>query len=349
MTVTVRIGFIPLVDAALLVAASELGFAEHEGLHLDLVREVSWANIRDKLNLGYFDAAHMLAPAAIASSLGLGHVRVNTIAPVALGLNGNAITVSRGLHAMLGEAGDGDLADPAVSSRALSKLVRERARNGQAPLTFGHVFPFSSHHYQLRLWMQAGGVDPGRDVNLVVLPPPFMVQSLESGHLDGFCVGAPWNSLAVQADIGRILHFGTDIRRNCPEKVLGIRAEWDRANSEVTNGLVRAIATASRWCDDPTNFDELAGLLARSDVLGVPREIVRRIVAGNLAVAPGVVRSDRDYLVLRPGAIRPDPADAGWLFEQMVAAGQAAASDAGLSTAMAVYRPDRFDGATGAG
>ena len=97
-----------------------------------------------------------------------------------------------------------------------------------------------------------------------------------------------------------------------------------------------------------TNFDELAGLLARSDVLGVPREIVRRIVA-EMAVAPGVVRNDRDYLVLRPGAIRPDPADAGWLFEQMVAAGQAAASDAGLSTAMAVYRPDRFDGATGAG
>ena len=151
--------------------------------------------------------------------------------------------------------------------------------------------------------MQAGGIDPGRDVNLVVLPPPFMVESLESGHLDGFCVGAPWNSLAVQADLGRILHFGTDIRRNCPEKVLGVRAEWDRANSDVTNGLVRAIAAASRWCGDFANLDELAGLMARDGVLGISRDVVGRIVAGNLTIAPGVVRSERDYLVLGREAI----------------------------------------------
>ena len=179
MTATVRVGFIPLVDAALLVAASELGFAEHEGLHLDLRPGGVLGQYPGQAQSRLFRCRAYAGPAAIASSLGLGHVTVDTIAPVALGLNGNAITVSPRLarHAWRGRRWGS--CRSGRQPRALCKLVRERARNGQAPLTFGHVFPFSSHHYQLRLWMQAGGVDPVVTSNLVVLPPPFMVQSLE--------------------------------------------------------------------------------------------------------------------------------------------------------------------------
>ena len=189
---TLRIGFIPLVDAAALIVAVDRGFAAAEGLAIELSREVSWSNVRDKLNIGVFDAAHLLAPLAIASSLGIGHVKVPLLAPLMLGVNGNAITLSPQLYGELAAAADGDLADPKISARALGSVVAERRRSGAEPLTFGMTFPFSTHNYLIRFWMAAGGIDPDEDVRLVVLPPPYMVDSLASRHVDGFCVGAPW-------------------------------------------------------------------------------------------------------------------------------------------------------------
>lgn len=191
MTAPLRIGFIPLVDAAALIVAVDKGFTAAEGLEVELVREVSWSNVRDKLNIGLFDAAHLLAPVAIASSLGLGHVKVPIVAPFNLGINGNAITVSPALHAALMQEIDGDRFDPLATAKALAKLVAKRRKAGAEPLTFGMTFPFSTHNYQLRFWMAAAGVDPDEDVRLVVLPPPYMVDSLKSGHVDAFCVGAP--------------------------------------------------------------------------------------------------------------------------------------------------------------
>lgn len=172
------IGFIPLVDAAALIVAVDKGFCATEGLDVTLMREVSWSNVRDKLNIGLFDAAHLLAPVAIASSLGLGHVKVPIVAPFNLALNGNAITVSPALHAALLAEIDGNPFDPMATALALSRVVAARRKRGAEPLTFGMTFPFSTHNYQLRFWMAAGGVDPDEDVRLVVLPPPYMADSL---------------------------------------------------------------------------------------------------------------------------------------------------------------------------
>ena len=186
---------------------------------------MSWSNVRDKLNIGRFDAAHLLAPVAIASSLGLGHVKLPIAAPFNLGLNGNAITVSPALHAAIMGEIDGDPRNPLVTAQALARVVAARRKAGAEPLTFGMTFPFSTHNYQLRFWMAAGGVDPDEDVRLVVLPPPYMVDSLANGHVDAFCVGAPWNSVAVDLGIGHILHFVSDILVRAAEKVLAVRQE----------------------------------------------------------------------------------------------------------------------------
>ena len=245
-----RIGYIPLVDATALIAAVDCGFAAKENLDVELVREVSWSNVRDKLNIGLFDAAHLLSPVAIASSLGIGHVRVPIIVPFNLGLNGNAITVSPKLYAGLAGFADGDLADPIVSGRALARLVEERKNRNAEPLTFGMTFPFSNHNYQLRFWMAAGGVDPDEDVRLVVLPPPYMVESLANGHVDGFCVGAPWNSVAVDSGVGRILHFGCEIMARASEKVLAVREPWANENRATLAALIRALSAASQFVDD---------------------------------------------------------------------------------------------------
>src|SRR5206468_2106757 len=221
-----HIGFIPLVDASALIVAVDKGFATAEGLDVTLVREVSWSNVRDKLNIGRFDAAHLLAPVAIASSLGLGHVKLPIVAPFNLGLNGNAITVSPGLHkAIMGEI-DGDPRNPLVTALAFARVGAARRKAGLEPLTFGMTFPFSTHNYQLRFWMAAGGVDPDEDVRLVVLPPPYMVESLQNGHVDGFCVGAPWSSVAIELGVGHILHFVSEIWSRATEKLLAMRQRW---------------------------------------------------------------------------------------------------------------------------
>ena len=349
MTAPLRIGFIPLVDAAALIVAVDKGFTAAEGLDVTLVREVSWSNVRDKLNLGLFDAAHLLAPVAIASSLGLGHVKVPIVAPFNLGLNGNAITVSPPLHAAIMAEIDGDRFDPMATALALARVVANRRKDGAEPLTFGMTFPFSTHNYQLRFWMAAGGVDPDEDVRLVVLPPPYMVDSLMNGHVDAFCVGAPWNSIAVDRGVGHILHFVSDVLVRAVEKVLAIRQDWSEKNPELVAALVRAHVRAAEFIEQPQNRTEAARILAQPERIGVDASVIQRTLDGNLKISPdGTMRaSDRYLLVGREGAGRPDPVQAAWLYAQMVRWGQTSIKPDALRTAKAVFRPDLYDAALG--
>jgi ABC-type nitrate/sulfonate/bicarbonate transport system substrate-binding protein len=342
-----RIGFIPLCDAAALIVAVDKGFAAAEGLDIELVREVSWSNVRDKLNIGLFDAAHLIAPVAIASSLGLGHVRVPIVAPFGLGVNGNAITVSPALYAAIAAAADGNIVNPMVSARALARVVAHRKARDEEPLTFGMTFPFSTHNYHLRFWMAAGGVDPDEDVRLVVLPPPYMVESLANHHVDAFCVGAPWNSVAVDLGIGFILHFVSEILARAAEKVLGMRAEWAQENPDLVSRLVRAHARAAAYIEDRENRDEVCAILAAPNRIGVTPEVVRRTLDGHMKIAPdGAVRVDERYMLVgREHAARPDPAQAAWLYAQMVRWGQAPLSAKLVERAKAVFRPDLYDAA----
>jgi len=349
MTTPLCIGFIPLVDAAALIVAVDKGFAGAEGLDITLVREVSWSNVRDKLNIGLFDAAHLLAPVAIASSLGLGHIKVPIAAPFNLGLNGNAITVSPALDTAIMAEIDGDRFDPMATARALARVVANRRKIGAEPLTFGMTFPFSTHNYQLRFWMAAGGVDPDEDVRLVVLPPPYMVDSLASGQVDAFCVGAPWNSIAVDRGVGHILHFVSDILVHAAEKVLAVRQGWSEKNPEVLAGLIRASHRAAAFIAEPDNRAEVARLLAQPERVGVDADVIQRTLDGRLKISPdGAIRASNRYLLVgRDGAGRPDPVQAAWLYAQMARWGQTRVSAEALKTAMAVFRPELFDAALG--
>jgi two-component system, oxyanion-binding sensor len=347
-----RIGFIPLADATALLIAVDKGFTAAEGLEVELVQEVSWSNVRDKLNIGLFDAAHLIAPVAIASTLGLGHIKVPIVAPFGLGVNGNAITVSPALYASIAAAADGNnIVDPLVSARALARVVANRKARGEEPLTFGMTFPFSTHNYHLRFWMAAGGVDPDEDVRLVVLPPPYMVESLANRHVDAFCVGAPWNSVAVDLGIGFILHFVSEILPRAAEKVLGVRAGWAQEHPDTLRRLVRAHGRAAAFVEDHANLDEVTALLAAPNRIGAAAEVIRRTLDGRMKVAPdGTVRvSDRYLLVGRKGAGRPDPVQAAWLYAQMVRWGQAPLSAELLTAAKAVFRPDLYDASLSGG
>ena len=272
----------------------------------------------------------MLAP-AIAVSLGIDQIEAPLVAPVALGLNGNAITVSKAMFQTLRQEAQGEVADPRVTSEALARIVARRRETGEAPLTFGHVFPFSSHHYQLRLWLRAGRLDPDEDVRLVVVPPPFMVWTLRKGQLDGFCVGEPWNSLAVAA--------GAHIVRDCPEKVLAFPAEWARSHGDEVRALAGAVGDASRWAAAPGNRNSLVTLLTSTAWQDVNPWTIERVIANPaspsgpaLAARRATARRRCNQSQSRPGALalRPD---------EMVEAGQTVYSDALAEAAAAVYAP----------
>jgi two-component system, oxyanion-binding sensor len=336
----VILGFMPLLDCAALVVAAERGFAAEEGLGLALVRETSWANIRDRVVIGHFDAAHMLGPMTVASTLGIGHVKVPVIAPFALGLGGNAITVSLRLWEQMTCEGATEGAAPGVQAAALKRVVLRRLE----PLTFAMVYPFSCHNYELRYWLAAGRIDPDRDVRLVVIPPPFLVDALRAGQIDGFCVGEPWNSVAVQADVGTIVTPTTAIWPSSPEKVLGCRLEWAQRHPKQLASLLRALYRASLWCETPENHEELAKLLAQPRYVGAPAKLLQQALSGNLTLttnSPAVQLSDF-YMPARHNATFPWASHALWFYEQMLRWKQVEPAPNHVAAVRATYRPDLY-------
>lgn len=341
---SIAIGFVPLLDCAALVAAVEKGFTAAEGLDVRLVRENSWATIRDRVNVGHFDAAHMLGPMAVASSLGIAHVGVPLVAPIALGLGGNAITASNRLWQDMQACGAALNAAPAQQGAALKAVVQQRAEQGQEPLTFGMVYPFSCHNYELRYWLAACGVDPDHDVNLVVIPPPFLLDALRQGQVDGYCVGEPWNSLAVEVGLGTLITTTQAIWHLSPEKVLGCRADWAASHEEQLAGLIRAIYRAAQWCEQPEHHEELAGLLALPRYVGAPREVMRRALGNQLRLttAGEIMPAPNFFLTGRHQATFPWASHALWFYSQMVRWQQVSFSENALNIARATYRPDLY-------
>lgn len=338
---TITAGFIPLTDAAPLIVAHEKGFAAEAGIALDLVREVSWANIRDKLSVGLFDAAHMIAPLALAGAAGIGHVKVPMIAPVTLALNGNAITISTAFAREIGTVPD----DPAVALPPMRAAIARRREAGLNAPTFGVTFPFSTHNYILRAFLAAGGIDPDEDVQIVVIPPPLMVGSLERGLVDGFCVGSPWNSVAVDRGIGHIIAPSSALFRAMPEKVLAIGGGLADSDPGAAQALTAAVVKGAAWCADPANAIALAELLADPRYLDVPAPLVLRTIEGRLVFAPGGPSRDvPDFIRFDvPGAIRPDAARMAWLYVQMVRWRQAR-PDPGMADRIgALLRAGMFD------
>ncbi|RWN19029.1 MAG: nitrate transporter [Mesorhizobium sp.] len=336
-------GFMPLFDSAVLVAAGELGFAAREGIDLTLHRETSWANIRDRIAIGHFHLAHMLGPMPLACNLGLTPLASETIVPFSLGLGGNCVTVSNTVWAgMVAHGAEADL-DPARAGAALRALIRERAVAGRDPLRFAVVHPHSGHNYELRYWLAACGIDPAREIEIVIVPPPFMADALATGRIDGYCAGEPWNSAAVAAGTGHIVTVKARIWRNSPEKVIGVRKAWADENPEALAALLRALHHSARWCQDPANRGELAAVMAQAGFLGLPPAVQMPILTGHLRLGGGAERTIDDFfLPFDKAANFPWKSHALWFYTQMVRWGHVAHTPENLAIARNCYRPDLY-------
>ena len=341
MTTQLTIGFLPLVDACLPILAREHGFAEDEGLSLHLLRDVSWATVLDRLLYGHSDAAHMIAPLAIATTLGRGRPAQPLAVPFVLGLNGNAITMRPDLAVLVAEPGK--LGDPARVGAKLAAVARARLAAGNA-LRFGVVHRYSSHSYMLRYWLAACGIRPDGDVEIVTIAPPFCADALEAGEVDAICVGEPWNSVAVERGVGEIVLATAQVWRRGVEKVLALREPVLEERRADVEALIRALARAGAHFVDPANWQTNAAILARPEYLDGDSTLIQRAIADRLLLARGGATVDYpDFMFqYREAANFPWVSQAEWLYTQMVRWDGVPYSPQDAARAARVFRPDVY-------
>ncbi|WP_026287869.1 CmpA/NrtA family ABC transporter substrate-binding protein [Thioalkalivibrio sp. ALJ24] len=338
------LGFIPLTDCAPLAIAEEKGYFARHGLDVNVAREASWANIRDKVSVGELDGGHMLAGMPIASTLGVGATQRNTITAFSMDLNGNAITVSNELYDRMVEADPEAMSERPISARALKKVIDADQAAGRDRMTFAMVFPVSTHNYELRYWMAASGINPDRDVRLIVIPPPQMVANLRAGNMDGYCVGEPWNMRAVDMGIGKTLVTNYEIWNNNPEKVFGVLESWAEEHPNTHQAALRALIEANEWMDKPENREEVVRIISGRRYVNAPEHVVAMSMTGTLQFTPdGDPEPFPDFNVFhRYAASFPWRSHAAWFVTQMVRWGQLEEPVDMRAVAEKVYRPELY-------
>ncbi|MBV0911072.1 CmpA/NrtA family ABC transporter substrate-binding protein [Anianabacter salinae] len=358
---TLTFGFIKLTDMAPLAIAYERGYFEDEGLFVSLQAQANWRVLLDGVIDGTLDGAHMLAGQPIAATIGYG-TEAHIVTPFSMDLNGNGITVSNDVWDLMRphipSMDDGRPVHP-ISASALAPVV-EQFRNEGTRFDMGMVFPVSTHNYELRYWLAAGGLHPGyyspqdisgqiaADVFLSVTPPPQMPSTLEAGTIFGYCVGEPWNQAAVQRGIGVAVITDYEIWPNNPEKVFGLTAEFVEQNPNTTKALVRALIRAAMWLDAEENANrmEAVEILSYPDYVGADVDTLAASMTGTFEYEPGDVREVPDFNVFfRYNATYPYYSDAVWYLTQMRRWGQIAEpqTDAWYKdVAQSVYRPDIY-------
>jgi NitT/TauT family transport system ATP-binding protein len=333
-TVSLPVAYMPLVDAAPLIVAKEMGFAEAEGLALDLIPAPSWSSVRDMLAFGRVDAAHMLSPVPVAMAMGLGGVSTALSAVSVLSINGNVIGVGPALEDRLRVTGhDFDFADPVRAAEAL-----DRVRDG--PVTFGVPFPFSMHVELLRYWAQ-GTVLGGDGLRIRTVPPPLMSSALAAGDIDAFCVGEPWGSVAVDHGAGALLLSGRAIWRFAPEKVLAVRREWAETEPDLLGRLMRSVWRAGKWLAGPDNRAFAGEILSRRAFLDLAPELIDRALSGRLTVTRlGEQRRVPGFVEFHDGAATfPWRSQAKWIACRLARSHPRVAPDA-LDDVASVFRSD---------
>ncbi|MFL0804210.1 MAG: ABC transporter substrate-binding protein [Agarilytica sp.] len=358
-----KFGFIKLTDMAPIAIAYENGYFEDEGLYVTIEAQANWKVLLDGVIDGQLDGAHMLAGQPIAATIGFG-TKAHIITPFSMDLNGNGITVSneiwKQMKPNIPKMKDGRPVHP-IKADALKPVVEKYKAEGK-PFNMGMVFPVSTHNYELRYWLAAGGIHPGfyaphkgditgkinADALLSVTPPPQMPATLEAGTIYGYCVGEPWNQQAVFKGIGVPVITDYEIWKDNPEKVFGITQEFAEKYPNTTIRLTRALIRAAQWLDENNNANRPAAvkILSQSNYVGADYDVIANSMTGTFEYEKGDKREVPDFNVFfRYNATYPYYSDAIWYLSQMRRWGQISSDksdDWYIDTAKKVYRPDIY-------
>lgn len=331
-----RVGFVPLTDCAPLVMAHELGLFRKFGLNVALSRELGWATIRDKIIHGELEAAHAVVGMPLAATLGLGSIPCDCLTALVLNLHGNAITLAN-------ELWQNGVRDGKTLRAEITRSQHEKT------FTFGVVSLFSSHNFLLRDWLTAAGIQPDRDVRIVVVPPPQMVANLQAGNLDGFCVGEPWNSVAVQSHIGWCVATSAELAPGHPEKVLMVRRDFAEQHDEQHLALVAALLEACEFCDASGNREQIISTLARPAYVNVPAAALRGAFSTEFDFGHGDVRPVQNLNIFhRHNANEPSADKSAWILQRLRTSGLCP-NPAALTAELGhrTFRTDIFDQVVG--
>jgi len=357
----IKLGFIKLTDMAPLAIAYEKHFFEDEGLFVTLEPQANWKVLLDRVITGELDGAHMLAGQPLGATIGFG-TQAHVVTAFSMDLNGNGITVSDEVWKLmkpnLPKTADGKPQHP-IDAKYLKPVIENFKARGR-PFNMGMVFPVSTHNYELRYWLAAGGINPGfyapgditgqlqAEAFLSVTPPPQMPATLEAGTISGYCVGEPWNQQAVFKGIGVPVITDYEIWKNNPEKVLGVTAQWAEKNPNTHLAMTKALIRAGQWLDAGGNANrmEAAKILSKPEYVGADVEVIANSMTGTFEYEKGDKRQVPDFNVFyRYFATYPYYSDAVWYLSQMRRWGQIAEGkpDAWYhDTAKKVYRPDIY-------
>jgi nitrate/nitrite transport system substrate-binding protein len=358
-----KFGFIKLTDMAPLAIAYENGYFEDEGLYVSLEAQANWKVLLDGVIDGQLDGAHMLAGQPLAATIGYG-TKAHIVTPFSMDLNGNGITVSNEVWKEMKKhipMADGKPVHP-IKADYLKPVV-DRFMDEGKPFKMGMVFPVSTHNYELRYWLAAGGIHPGyyaphkgdtsgqidAQALLSVTPPPQMPSTLEAGTIHGYCVGEPWNQQAVFKGIGVPVITDYEIWKNNPEKVFGMTKEFTEAYPNTSVRIVKALLRAAKWLDENDNANRMAAveILSRSDYVGADKEVIANSMTGTFEYERGDKREIPDFNVFfRYFATYPYYSDAVWYLTQMRRWGQIAepqSDDWYFQVARSVYLPKIYE------
>lgn len=334
-----KFGFIKLTDMVPLAIAYEKGYFEQEGLSVTLEAQANWKVLLDRVISGELDGAHMLSGQPLGATIGFG-TKADIITAFTMDLNGNACTVSNDVWAQMKKSlpmKDGKPVHP-IKAEAL-KPVLQSYRNKGSAFKMGMVFPVSTHNYELRYWLAAGGIHPGyyapdkgdvtgqinADVQISVTPPPQMPATLESGTIHGYCVGEPWNQQAVFKGIGVPVVTDFDIRNNVSEKVFGVSKTWAEKNPKTHIAIVKALIRAGQWLDADKggNRMEAVKIISKPNYVGADMAVLANSMTGTFEFEKGDKRPAPDFNVFfRYHATYPFQSDAVWYLTQMRRWGQ---------------------------
>jgi nitrate/nitrite transport system substrate-binding protein len=358
-----KFGFIKLTDMAPLAVAYEKHFFEDEGLYVTLEAQANWKVLLDRVIDGELDGAHMLAGQPLGATIGFG-TQAHIITAFSMDLNGNGITVSNDIweqmkpHVPKGK--DGRPVHP-IKADYLKPVIDKYRAQGK-PFNMGMVFPVSTHNYELRYWLAAGGINPGyyaphkgdtsgqlkADALLSVTPPPQMPATMEAGTIYGYCVGEPWNQQAVFKGIGVPVITDYEIWKDNPEKVFGVSKAWADKYPNTHIRVVKALIRAAKWLDENNNANrrEAVKMLARPQYVGADEEVIANSMTGTFEYEKGDKRNVPDFNVFfRYNATYPYYSDAVWYLTQMRRWGQipeAKPDSWYMDVAKKVYRPDIY-------
>ncbi|MDD2660812.1 MAG: CmpA/NrtA family ABC transporter substrate-binding protein [Methylococcales bacterium] len=358
---SLKLGFIKLTDMAPLAVAFEKGYFEDEGLYVQLESQANWKVLLDRVINGELDGAHMLAGQPIGATIGFG-TQANIVTAFSMDLNGNAVTVSNDVWKQMKPhitMKDGKPVHP-IKADALKPVVEKYKSEGK-PFNMAMVFPVSTHNYELRYWLAAGGIKPGfyappedtsgqidAEAKLSVTPPPQMPATLEAGTIVGYCVGEPWNQQAVFKGIGVPIISDGEIWKNNPEKVFGVTKEFADKNPNTHKAIIKALIRAAMWLDAENNKNrpEASEMLSQKQYVGADYEVIANSMTGTFEYEKGDKRPLPDFNVFfRYNATYPYYSDAVWYLTQMRRWGQINEQkpDAWyMETAKKVYRPDIY-------